>query len=225
MNFHKFWLRWTLTNSLRPLKDQKMNMKKGYLIQLRNPFRIVWSSLCKLRRVITSMLDMRRSLLSWHLRLMLENLNQGQSKWERGKTLKLVQTRIRVLQILEKVLKNLAPRLMMKAWKIKWLLYWGKFMTNHAILNFRKMISNHIQMLNHSSTSSLMMSRLKFWKWNEIFERGLIRFKVVKSRLRMWEIVQNLPIALLTRNEIQDSIIFIMPKNIQKSLWLRPKNK
>ena len=129
------------------------------------------------------MLAMRRNLLSWQLKLTQEKVSQDQSKWGREKTPMpvLKRKRTRVPLLLVKVPRNLAPSLMMKAWKIRWLLCWRRSMISHALSNSRKMISNHIQMLNHSSTSSLMMSRLKFWKWNEIFELGLIKCKVAKS--------------------------------------------
>ena len=177
-----------------------------------NPFRISWPSLCKLRRVITSMLAMRRNLLSWQLKLTQEKVSPDQSKWGREKTPMpvLKRKRKRVPLLLVKVPRNLAPSLMMKAWKIRWLLCWRRSMISHASLNSRKMISNHIQMLNHSSTSSLMMSRLKFWKWNEIFELGSIKFKVANSRSENQETVLNL-ITVLRKNELHCDSIFYSP--------------
>ena len=77
------------------------------------------------------------------------------------------------------------------------------------------MISNHIQMLNLSSTSSSMMSRLKFWKWNEIFGLGLIKFKVAKSELQ--ETGLNLQISKKTKNEFSNDSIFDQPSLIQTS--------
>lgn len=183
-------------------------MKNVCLRLLRNPFRISWSSLCKLRRVITSMLAMRRNLLSWQLKLTPEKVSQDPSKWGREKTLMPVLTRKRALLLLEKAPRNQAPRLMMKAWKIRWLLCWRRSMISHASLNSRKMISNHIQMLNHSSTSSSMMSRLKFWKWNEIFEIGLIKFKVANSRSENQETAQNLITVPMKKNELLSDSIF-----------------
>ena len=191
-----------MTNSLQPLKDLRKNMTNVCLRQLRNPFRIAWSSLCKLRRVITSMLDMRRSLLSWPPRLTLEKMSPDQSKSGREKTPKSVLTRIRALLLLGKVPRNPAPRPMMRAWKTRWLLCWRKSMTSHALLSSKKMISNHIQMLNHNSTSSSMTSRLKFWKWNEIFEIGLIKFKVAKQRSENQETALNLKTELVKKNEL-----------------------
>ena len=190
-------------------------MKNVCLRLLRNPFRISWSSLCKLRRVITSMLAMRRNLLRWQLKLTPEKVSQDPSKWGRAKTLMPVLTRKRALLLLEKAPRNQAPRLMMKAWKIRWLLCWRRSMISHASLNSRKMISNHIQMLNLSSTSSSMMSRLKFWKWNEIFGLGLIKFKVAKSELQ--ETGLNLQTSKKTKNEFSNDSIFDQPSLIQTS--------
>ena len=203
MSLNKFLLRPTMTNSLQPLKDLRKSMTNVCLRQLRNPFRTAWSSLCKLRRVITSMLAMRRSLLSWPPRLTLEKMSPDQSKSGREKTPKSVLTRIeRALLLLEKVPRNPAPSLMMRAWKTRWLLYWRKSMTSHALLSSKKMISNHIQMLNHNSTSSSMTSRLKFWKWNEIFEIDLIKFKVAKLRSENQESALNLKTQLVKKNEL-----------------------
>ena len=156
------------------------------------------------------MLAMRRNLLSWQLKLTPEKVSQDPSKSGREETLIPVLTRKRALLLLKKVPRNLAPSLMMKAWKIRWLLCWRRSMISHASLNSRKMISNHIQMLNHSSTSSLMMSRLKFWKWNEIFELGSIKFKVANSRSENQETVLNL-ITVLRKNELHCDSIFYSP--------------
>ena len=137
---------------------------------------------------------------------MLEKMSQGQNKWEREKTLRMVIEK-RVLLLLEKAQKSLVLK-MKKTSKIKWLLCWRRSMISHALLNSRKMISNHIQMLNHSSTSSLMMSRLKFWKWNEIFEIDLIKFKVAKSRLKNQEIALNLQTVPVIKNEFKKTQFF-----------------
>ena len=125
-------------------------------------------------------------------------MSPDQSKWGREETPMPVlrRKRKRVPLLFVKVPRNLAPSLMMKAWKIRWLLCWRRSMISHALSNSRKMISNHIQMLNHSSTSSLMMSRLKFWKWNEIFELGSIKFKVANSRSENQETDLSLTIVL-----------------------------
>jgi len=166
------------------------------------------------------MLAMRRSLLSWRPKLTLEKMNLDPSKWKREETRMPVLTRKRVLLFLEKVQRNLAPRLMKKAWKTRWLLSWRRSMISHALLNSRKMISNHIQMLNHSSTSSSMMSRLKFWKWNEIFEIGSIKFKVANSGSRSQETVQNLLPVPVIKNEFFFDSNFWKSHNIQNSCGL-----
>jgi len=221
MNLCKFWLTPTMTNSLQPLRGPRKNLTKVCLSRLRNLFQIAWSSLCKLRRVIISMLAMRRNFLNWPFKLRQEKVSQDQSRLGREKTQPTVQTRKRLLLLQRKVPRKVSLKLKKKVLKIKWLLSSRRSMISHALSGSRKMILNHIQMLNLSSTSSLMMSRLKFWKWNEIFGSGLIKFKVAKSKLQ--EIVQNLPIALVIKNELINNLIFDHHyPNIQKFLWLTP---